>query len=254
MRSVAAGRLLFAISIAGLGVLSLLSGDFALVWQPVPAWMPLREPLAYLSGAVLLIFGLGLLVDKIAALSTVVLTIDFLIWLLVLRTIELKQPLDPGQWLGFGETTVLVAGAWALLWSLPQTGIAPGRGLLQSSTGRLIIRLLFGLGVPLIGVGHFEYAKATADFVPAYLPAHYAFAYFTGACHIAAGLAVLIGVLPRLAATLEGIMMTAFGVMVWIPKVVAAPTHRFEWTAVLVSLAYGGGAMIVSGLFKEKRP
>src|SRR5262245_56356582 len=47
------GRALFAGSLAGLGVLSLLSGDFALNWQPVPPWFPFREYVARVSGLVL---------------------------------------------------------------------------------------------------------------------------------------------------------------------------------------------------------
>jgi hypothetical protein len=61
MRVTGIGHLLFALGLAGLGVLSLFSGDFAYVWQPVPMGVPLREILAYLSGALLLAGGLGLL-------------------------------------------------------------------------------------------------------------------------------------------------------------------------------------------------
>ena len=32
---------------AGLGVITLLHGDFAITWQPVPAWVPARTALAY---------------------------------------------------------------------------------------------------------------------------------------------------------------------------------------------------------------
>ena len=42
---------LFAVGMIGLGVLALVYGDFALVWQPVAAWVPGRMALAYLIGA-----------------------------------------------------------------------------------------------------------------------------------------------------------------------------------------------------------
>ena len=41
---------LLAIGLLGLGVLALIYGDFALVWQPVPAWLPARTAVAYGSG------------------------------------------------------------------------------------------------------------------------------------------------------------------------------------------------------------
>ena len=40
---------LFAVGMIGLGVLGLIYGDFALVWQPVAAWVPGRDG-AGLSG------------------------------------------------------------------------------------------------------------------------------------------------------------------------------------------------------------
>ena len=59
-------RLLISLGLIGLGVLSLLYGDFAMVWQPVPEGIPFRTPLAYLSGALLLAGGLGMMVRPVS--------------------------------------------------------------------------------------------------------------------------------------------------------------------------------------------
>jgi hypothetical protein len=53
----------------GLGILALIFGDFALVWQPVPAWIPGRPALAYGSGLVMVFGGIGLLFRATAAWS-----------------------------------------------------------------------------------------------------------------------------------------------------------------------------------------
>ena len=53
----------------GLGILALIFGDFALVWQPVPAWIPGRTALAYGSGLVMVFGGIGLLFTVTAAWS-----------------------------------------------------------------------------------------------------------------------------------------------------------------------------------------
>ena len=45
----------------GLGTLTLVYGDFAMVWQPVPTWIPIRTVLAYGSGLIMLLSGIGLL-------------------------------------------------------------------------------------------------------------------------------------------------------------------------------------------------
>ena len=60
---------LFAFGMIGLGILALTYGDFALVWQPVAAWVPGRTVLAYASGLIMLLGGVGLLLRVAAAWS-----------------------------------------------------------------------------------------------------------------------------------------------------------------------------------------
>jgi hypothetical protein len=45
---------LFAVGMIGLGIVAFVYGDFAMVWQPVAAWLPGRTALAYASGAIML--------------------------------------------------------------------------------------------------------------------------------------------------------------------------------------------------------
>lgn len=245
MRVIGIGQLVFALSVAALGLLSLGSGDFALNWQPVPKGIPGREILAYLSGAILLFGGLGLLVKPVARLSALVLTVNFFVWLLLLQVPKVVMGWShAGSWLGFGETSLLVTGAWALLSSLQDDT--------TQDVGVRFARILFGIATPLIGLSHFVYLKETVELVPAFLPAPAGFAWFTGAAHIAAGAAVLFSVLPRLGATLEAVMMGLFALMVWLPKVAAHPDSRFLWTAFLVSIAYSAGAQAIAETYRRQ--
>ena len=57
MRLMGLGHPVFAVALAGFGVLSLSSGDFAYLWQPVPPWLLGHPLLAYASGALLLVCG-----------------------------------------------------------------------------------------------------------------------------------------------------------------------------------------------------
>ncbi len=52
---------LFVAGLIGLGILALRFGDLALVWQPVPAWLPGRTAVACASGVLMLVIGVGLL-------------------------------------------------------------------------------------------------------------------------------------------------------------------------------------------------
>ena len=83
--------------------------------------------------------------------------------------------------------------------------------------------------------------------VPAWLPYHTGFAYLTGAGHIAAGLGILFGVLPRLAATAEAMMISIFTFLVWVPRIVASPAPRLPLTELCISAAIAGAAWAIAG-------
>src|SRR5256885_3175889 len=91
MRTTALGHVLFAIGLAGIGVLSLASGDFAYTWQPVPAWVIWRHGLAHASGLLLLAAGVGMLVPRGSRLSTLVMTIYLATWVLLLQAPRVAQ-------------------------------------------------------------------------------------------------------------------------------------------------------------------
>ena len=71
----------FALGLIGLGVLALVYGDFALVWQPVPVSLPGKSVLAYASGLLMLFGGIGLLFRVSAAWSARILLPYLLVWL-----------------------------------------------------------------------------------------------------------------------------------------------------------------------------
>jgi uncharacterized membrane protein len=247
MRVIGPGHLIYATAFAGLGVLSLISGDFAMNWQPVPAWVPWREPFAYASGLVLLASGIGMLVKRTATLSALVLTINVLMWLLLLQAPKVvASPLDEGAWLGFGETLMLATGGWILLATLSMQDDKPPLRFAAGAGGVRMAQILFALSLPVIGLSHFIFVQATTDLVPAWLPDRRGFAHLTGAAHMAAGFGMLFAMFPRLAATLEAIMLSLFTLLVWAPRVVAAPTTRFEWTALCASTAITGAAWAVA--------
>lgn len=235
-RATGVGYFLFAVSFAGLGLLSLGSGDFALNWQPVPAWVPWREPLAYASGLMLLAGGLGMFFSRTALMSAALLMANMLVWLLALRFPRVvSSPTNVALWLGFGETLALVAAGSIL--------VATRAG---SEENVRVARLLFGAALLPIGLSHLVYVQPTTDLIPTWLPARIGLTYLTGAGHIAAGVGIMFMVLPRLAATLEAVMLAIFAVLVWAPRLAAAPTSRFAATAFLITTAISGAAWVVA--------
>jgi uncharacterized membrane protein len=253
-RSQQPALVLFALGMIGLGILALVYGDFAMVWQPVAPWIPGRTALAYGSGLLMLFGGIGLLVRATAAWSARILFLYLIVWLLLKVPALLVAPQMEAGWLGFGELAVLLAGGWVLFANL--AGLREGSPLsfATGENGIRIAKILFAVSLIPIGLSHIVYVKQTADFVPAWLPYRIGWAYVTGAGQIACGLGVLFSIFPCAAARAEAGMISLFTLLVWGPAILAAPTTRMPWTAFFISWAIVSAAWVVAQNIAPKQP
>jgi uncharacterized membrane protein len=248
------GRMLFAAGFLGLGVLGIGSGDFPFSWQPVPEGVPFREILARLSGVLLLSGGAGLLVRRTAAPAAFALAVYLLTWVVLLQGARVAHaPADVGAWLGVAESLVLTCGGWQLFARLTAREPRPRLPVISGPGGVRTARLLWGASCLVLGLSHYVYTQGTAGMIPAWIPAHVFFAYLTGTAHLAAGAGVLLAILPRLAATLESVMITLFVLLLHLPGVAAAPSSRLQWTMVFVATALAGASWCTAASFDPDR-
>jgi uncharacterized membrane protein len=244
---------LFAVGMIGLGILALVSGDFALVWQPVAAWVPGRTALAYASGLLMLLGGIGLLFTATVALSIRILFPYLILWLLLKVPALVVAPQMEAVWLGFGELALLLAGGWVLFARLSGPREGSMLAFATGENGVRIARILFAVSLIPIGLSHLVYVKETAELVPAWLPFRTGWAYLTGIGQMACGVGVLFSILPRMAAATEAGMLTLFTLLVWGPAIAAAPKTRLPWTAFFISWVIAAAAWVVANNITRKR-
>ncbi|QNI31334.1 DoxX family protein [Alloacidobacterium dinghuense] len=237
---------LFAIGLIGLGILALIYGDFALVWQPVAPWVPGRTALAYASGIIMLFGGIGLMLRITAVWSARILFPYLILWASLKLPAIFVAPQIEGVWLGLGELTVLLSGGWILFATVADIPQDSPLAFAAHENGIRIARYLFAVSVIPIGLSHIIYLKETADLVPAWLPFRAGWAYLTGFGHIASGLGVLFSVFPEVAAFAEAGMIGVFTLLVWGPKVVTSPKTRLFWTAFFISWVIAAAVWLVA--------
>jgi uncharacterized membrane protein YphA (DoxX/SURF4 family) len=256
MRTVGLSQGLFALALASLAIFSLACGGSAPEAQLLPAWLPWRV-WVYGSAPVVLAASAGLFLARTAVWSALAIVVYEVIWAAICAPPIFSQPLSVGAWYGFVEALTALVGAgivYVMLrrqLRLPEVRIAGERAVRAA-------QVVFGLCCVFYGASHFVYANYTAGMVPTWLPARLGFAYFTGLGHVAAGVGIIVGVLPRLAATLEAIMMSLFGLLVWVPSFFAQPRPRWatppenQWSELVVTLTLAACAWLVADSFRQR--
>ncbi len=255
-----AARAGFACGMMGLGLLSLIYRSYALQWEPVPAFVP--APFAYLSAAILILAACALAVRGAMAWGALVLAGFLGLWVVALKVPEAIAILPQiskassliGTLLGVFEDLGMACGAWTLYALSARCGEKPPFKAPGSETGLHIARIVFGIACIEYGLSHFAFADFTAKMVPGWLPQRLFFAYLTGAGHLLAGIALVTGVLPRLAATLEAVMMSSFVVLVHVPMVLwhRAGEGHMNWTLMFVAASLASSAWAISGALKDR--
>jgi len=254
IRIASVGHAAFAATMIILGIMGLIKGDFTPVWAPVPKGVPAHKVLAYLCAFVSLACGLGLLWRRAAAMASRVLFAYLLLWLLLLRVpyLFIEHPLLLVAF-SCAETAVMVAGALVLYVWFAGERDRQRVGFITGDQGLRIARALYGLSLIPFGIAHFVYLNNTVPLIPRWLPWHVFWAYFTGGAFIAAGVAIIIGVFARLAATLSTLQMGLFALIVWVPIVAAGGINDFQLGEFVVTCALTAGAWVVADSYRGMR-
>ncbi len=233
------------------GASAVLFGVIGVMWHDSGAWQNLQHILSLPFGAligkclmaVLIAGGIGMLFPRTARLASVVLCVIYLCFSLacvpdIIAASNIYDRYGGSFFLFFS----MFCGAIAMY---AATEANAARATVFGRLARL------GLGVCAISftLGQALLPHETASLVPKWIPPNQMFwATLTTIAFAIAAIAILINWQARLAMRLMTLMLGLFGVLVWVPLVIAHPETHFNWSECALTFLITGAAWMVADL------
>jgi len=236
------GRIVFGTSAVLFGVVGFLwhGSD---MWQLLrPLWGPLGTFVAWCLSLAQLGGGLAVLSSGTARPGSIVLGVVFALFCLAGIPAIVAAPTVYVGYGNFFEHFCVVCGALAVYAS---TEMNPSKAAVLTRAARL------GLGFCAVSftLAQVVYLQFTASLVPAWIPPNQTFwAIVTTVAFALAALAILINVRARPAMRLMALMIALFGLLVWVPHVVAQPGALANWSELAINYLIAGASWVVSEL------
>ena len=238
------GRICYAIGIGAFGMQYLLYGRFVGGLAPVPPWTPGGTVFAYVVGIFLLATAAGIALLWYPRLSAILIGGFFLGAVLFLHTWHFRAVVTQGTERTRALEPLAIAAAAFIL-----AGTFPPVGSRASALASLLIksgRFVFAFTMIIFGMQHFEYASFIAALIPAWIPAHLFWVYFTGCGFILAAMAICLKVFARLAAMVLGLMFLLWFLVLHLQRVFAALHNGDEWSSAFVALNLAGACFFIA--------
>ena len=244
MKAALYGRIVF-------GAAAMLFGVMALMWYDADTWQSLQHiwslPFGALIGGCLMTAqiagGIGILYPHTGRLASVVLCVVYFCFSLacipeIIAASNIYERYGGSFFLFFS----LLCGAIALYAAVEANA---ARTVVFSRLARL------GLGICAISftLSQIILPRETAHLVPKWIPPNQMFwAILTTVAFGLAAVAILINRQARLAMRLMTAMLALFGVLVWVPHLIAHPKAHFNWSECALTFLVTGAAWTVADL------
>ena len=243
MKTAVWGRIVF-------GASAVLFGVIALLWHDSDTWQELQHiwglPFGTAIGGGLMIAqiagGIGMQIPQARRLASVGLGVVYLVFSLACIPGIVGSPRVYAQYGSFFEQFSLLCGAIALY---AATEVSAARATVFGRAARI------GLGVCTTSftTAQIVYLRFTASLVPKWIPPSQMFwVIFTTTAFALAAIAILINRQARLAIRLMALMVALFGMLVWVPRLIARPEGHLNWSETALTFLIAGAAWMVADL------
>lgn len=243
MKTALYGRLIF-------GASAVLFGIIALMWHDPDTWQSLHRILSLPFGTIVggslmiaqILGGIGLVYPPTTRVASIVLGVVYALFSLACIPGIVAHPKVFGEYDGFFEQFALLSGAFAAYAATEADAV---RALLFGRAARV------GLGISTVAftLAQIIYFQITVGLVPKWIPPNQTFwAILTTIAFALAAAAMLVNRRARLATRLLTLMLALFGVLVWIPLLVAHPEQHGNWSEFALNFLITGAAGTVAEL------
>jgi len=243
MKMAVYGRIVF-------GVSAVLFGVIALMWYDAQTWQSLHHiwslPFGTITGAFLMVTqiagGIAMQYPRTAHWASIALCVVYLCFSLACIPGVITAPATYGSYGSFFEQVSLLCGSSAL-YAATEVNTA------TAVTVGKVARIGFGLCTISFALAQIFYLRLTADLVPRWIAPNQTFwAIFTTIAFSLAGFAILTNRQARLAIRVMTLMLILFGVLVWVPRLIAHPKAHFNWSELVLTFLIAGAAWMVGDL------
>lgn len=228
------GLFLFAIAWIGVGIQHFMYLKF--VATLVPAYMPMRELWAALTGSAMILAGISFLLRLKVPLAALLLSVMMMVFMLMIHAPKLiTTPRDIIAWTRALQDCAILGAAMMLTAkvSFIKTG-----------------RYLYATPMLLLGAGHFMHLQFNTAKVPDYFPSAPVFDIVIGIVMILLALCILMDIYTSKTALVLGVLLLLFALLSSAPVLVKNINAAVEWTAFLLALAIAAGAFIAAAKHK----
>ena len=222
---------------------------------PKHSWIPGLVMIAYIFGIMFVLTGACIVFEKkartVSLLAGTALLLIFCFYFIPYEFMASSRYMHLLQWENAEKELAFCSGAFVIAGCHSETN----EKTFYQSLGKLLLfgSILFSIPIISFGILHFLHAKDVADYVPSWVPNRLFWAYLAGTALIGSGLAIILKIKAGLAATLLGIMIFIWFIVLHVPRVIASPVAYLgsEITSALIALAYSGIAFVIAGASKK---
>lgn len=249
-------RLFFAIALVSIAVQQFICSGFRpVIMPPEPAFIG-QSTFCMCVAGILMILISAAIISGINSHIVADYLGAFMLLMLILSHIPYNIKINQFFLAGWNDAFKLLAlcgGAFIVATSFPTDTVSGIDAVTEKL--RPAGPYFFATTMIVFGIEHFIYPKFVALLVPSWLPFHLFWVYFAGIALIAAGAAIVFKFKVKLAATLLGIMLFLWLVMIHIPRALDTTIvdRANEWTSLFEALAFSGIAFLIAGTYKPEQ-